>query len=67
VGASWTRNVSKSGGLTCALRIVDTSENPALYPWDLRTEICVSGSALGAGGTQKDSVSVCFSTYKFAE
>jgi len=31
-------NVSRSGGLPCALRIIHTSESPDLFPGDLGTE-----------------------------
>lgn len=46
-GTSWPRNVSRSGGLTCFLRIVPTSDNPALSPEDLGAESCGTGSVPG--------------------
>jgi len=52
-GSSWDRNVSRSCGLTYTLKIVSTSENPALSPRDLGTESCVTGSVTGTGGKLK--------------
>jgi len=41
-GSSWARNVSRRGGLSCALRIVLTCKNADVYPWNLGTESCVT-------------------------
>jgi hypothetical protein len=47
VGPSWTRNLSRSGGLTCALRCVSTPGRPALSQQDLGMDSCSTGSAPG--------------------
>jgi len=39
VGSSWTRNVSRSGGLTSALRSINTSERPAFSQRDLEYNV----------------------------
>lgn len=49
IGSSWARNMNRSGGFTCALRIVCTSMNPSFSPWDLDIESCNTESALGTG------------------
>eukprot|EP00073_Rattus_norvegicus_P055250 XP_017457735.1 PREDICTED: uncharacterized protein LOC102551428 [Rattus norvegicus] len=58
-GNSWVRDVSRSGGLPCALRIECTSESPTLSPGDLSTENFGPVSALGTARNQKDPVQVC--------
>ena len=44
---SWAGNLSRSGGFTCALRGVSTLGRFVLFPWDLGTENCGTGSAPG--------------------
>ena len=46
-GPSWARNLSRSGGLTCAHRCVSTSGRPALSQRDSGTESCGTGTAPG--------------------
>lgn len=43
VGSSWARNVSNSGGLKCALRIVCTSANLPLLPCYLGIRVLAQG------------------------
>ena len=45
-GPSWARNLSRSGGLTCAHRCVSTPGRPALSWQYLGMEICGTGWAL---------------------
>ena len=52
-GPSWARNLSRSGGLTCAHRCVSTPGRPALSQRNLGLESCGTGSAPGADGNQK--------------
>ena len=47
-GPSWARNLSRSGGLTCAHRCVSTPGKPALSWWYLGMEHCGTGSAPAA-------------------
>jgi hypothetical protein len=53
MGPSWARNLSRNGGLTCALRCVSTPRRTALSQWDLCMETGGTGSALGADGNRK--------------
>jgi hypothetical protein len=48
--SSWTRYLSRSGGLTCTPMYVSTSRKPALSQWDLRMECCITGSVPGEDG-----------------
>jgi hypothetical protein len=52
-GPSWARNLSRSGGLTCAHRCVSTAGRP--------TPSCDTGLAPGTDGNWKDPVPGCFS------
>ena len=56
---SWVRNVSRSGGLTCAHSCVGTPGRPALSWWYLGMECCGTGSAPGVDGNRKDPVPGC--------
>lgn len=58
-GTPWARNVSRRGGLPCALRAECTSESPLLSPWDLGTEICGTALVLATSGKEKNPVQVC--------
>ena len=54
-GPSWSRYLSRSDVLTCALRCASTPERPTLSQCDLCTESCGTGSAPGIDGNRKAS------------
>lgn len=58
-GSTHSRNVSRSGHLSCALRSVSTSGRPVLSQVDLCTESCGTGSAQSTDRNGKDAISHC--------
>jgi hypothetical protein len=53
---SWARYLSRSSGLTCALRCISTPEKPALSQWDLGMESLAQGQLQGADGNWNDHI-----------
>ena len=60
-GPSWSRNLSRSGPLTCALRYVNILRRLVFFWQDLGKESCGTESAPGADGNQKGPLPGCSS------